>query len=99
LGHWPEARAALDAAPVLLGASAPPQLRERLRHARADADMVVQLENARLRLSEGNQAVGRSSPTADRLYSEAFGNYGIDIGALPLADVAALIRRSDIRDI
>ncbi|HEV8378820.1 MAG TPA: protein kinase, partial [Tepidisphaeraceae bacterium] len=99
LGHWPEARAALEAAPVLLGTSAPPQLRERLRQSRANADMVVRLENVRLRLSEGTQAAGRASPLADRLYAEAFGNYGINLKTMPAADAAALIRGSDIRDI
>src|SRR4051794_17091645 len=69
LGHWPEARAALQVAPGLLGASAPDALRERLRRARVDADMVVRLEDVRLRLAEGSGVQGRVSATADQLYA------------------------------
>src|SRR5205085_5853730 len=43
-GRWPEARAGLEGAPSLLVASAAADLRERLRQARADANMVVKLE-------------------------------------------------------
>lgn len=99
LGHWPEARAALEGAPTLLGTSVPAELRERLRRARADADMVVRLEDVRLQLSEGSTVQGRYSPTADRLYAEAFGNYGISLRTSETAASAALVHDSDIRDI
>jgi tetratricopeptide (TPR) repeat protein/tRNA A-37 threonylcarbamoyl transferase component Bud32 len=99
LGHWPEARAALAGAPELLGAWTPPQLREQLQKARADADMVVRLEDVRLRLSEGTPVQGRASSTADHLYTEAFASYGISPKTSNAADAAALIRRSDICDI
>src|SRR5437764_1237454 len=65
LGHWPEARRALDGAPGLLGSSARAELREGLRRARADADIVVRLEEVRLRLSEETSVKGRISPAAD----------------------------------
>ena len=97
LGHWREARAALDVAPSLVGTSAPAALRERVRTARADADMVVRLEDVRLRLSEGASVQGRVSATADQLYSEAFDDYGIDLKKLPAADAAARVRDSEIR--
>jgi serine/threonine-protein kinase len=95
LGHWTEARAALRAAPSELGASAPAGLRERLGQARADADMVVRLEEVRLRLSKGPTVKGRVSPIADRLYADAFREYGITL-AQP-AEAAARVRQSGIR--
>jgi len=67
LNHWPEARAALAGAPSLLGTSAPDQLVQRLRRARMDVDMVIRLEDVRLRLSEGTTVQGKTSPLADRL--------------------------------
>lgn len=88
LGHWPEARAALESAPRLLGVKAPSDLRERLGRAREDADMVVRLEGVRLRLSEGPEVLGRASPAADRLYADAFEKYGISL-ATPAARGAA----------
>jgi serine/threonine-protein kinase len=99
LGHWPEARRALEGAPVVLGMSARPQLRERLLRARADAQIVVQLEEVRLRLSEGTPARGKAAPAADRLYAEAFASYGITITSASAADVAAAVNRSNVRDI
>jgi serine/threonine-protein kinase len=99
LGHWPEARAALEVSPGLLGTSAPDVLRERLRRAHADAAMVVRLENVRLRLAEGAEVEGRVSPTADQLYAEAFDSYGINLTTLGTADAAALVRGSSIRNI
>jgi serine/threonine-protein kinase len=99
LGHWPEARRALEGAPGLLGTSAPAALRERLRQARADADIVVRLEEVRLRLSEGSPVKTKASPAADHLYSEAFASYGITLTSRAAADVAAVVSDSKVRDI
>src|SRR4051812_35074500 len=99
LGHWPEALRALDGAPSLLATAAPEKLRKRLRRARADADMVVRLEDIRLRLSEGAKAQGKVSPTADRLYGEAFAAYGVTFAAADPAAASDLVRHSDIHDI
>jgi tetratricopeptide (TPR) repeat protein/predicted Ser/Thr protein kinase len=99
LGHWPEARRALEGAPRLLETSARADLRERLRRARADADVVVRLEDVRLRLSEGNPVRGRTSPVADHLYSEAFARYGIMLNDSAAADAAAVVRSSQVREI
>jgi serine/threonine-protein kinase len=99
LGHWPEALHALEGAPALLATSAPEDLRQRLQRARGDADMVVHLEDIRLRLSEGANAQGGTSPLADRLYREAFANYGISLSSPDPANTSTLIRHSDIRDI
>ncbi len=67
-GRWPEARAALERAEGRLGGSGLESLRQRLRQAEADADMVAELEAIRLRLSEahyvgGNAALMPRSPT------------------------------------
>src|SRR6185503_671823 len=84
-------------APGLLSASAPAQLRDRLRRARADADIVNRLEAVRLRLSEGTPVRGKASPAADRLYAEAFASYGITLASAPAA--AAAVRASRVREI
>ncbi len=57
-GRWPEVRAALEGTPNLLSTRAPAELRERLRRAHDDADMVAELEEIRLRLSEGANGPG-----------------------------------------
>jgi serine/threonine-protein kinase len=97
-GRWPEARAALEAAPSLLDASAPADLRERVRQARADADMVAELEEIRLRLLEGRKSHEKDAPSGDQLYAEAFQHYGIPLTLLEPADAAARVRNSAIRD-
>src|SRR5262249_5283297 len=48
-GRWAEARAVFEDLQDFLGASAPDDLRERLRQAQMDADMVAELEGIRLR--------------------------------------------------
>jgi tetratricopeptide (TPR) repeat protein len=97
-GRWPEVRAALNAVPTLLDASAPPGLRERLHQSRADADMVTALEEIRLRLSEASKPNEADSPRVERLYGEAFRDYGIDVATLEPAEAAARVRRSSIHD-
>jgi serine/threonine-protein kinase len=98
LGHWPEARKALEVSPDVLGSAAPDVLHDRLRRAHADADMVVRLENVRLRLAEGAEVEGRVSPAADQLYAEAFNLYGINVTSLEPAEAAARVRGSNIRN-
>jgi serine/threonine-protein kinase len=94
-GRWTEALATLEGAQHLLGASAPKVLGERLRRERADAKMVAELEEIRLRLSEGhrNQAL---SP--EKMYADAFRNYGIPVMTLERAAAAARVRDSSIRE-
>jgi serine/threonine-protein kinase len=98
LRHWAEAERALNGAPDLPETSARADLRDRLRVARADADIVVRLEEVRLRLSEGTPVRSRSSTIADRLYAEAFASYGITLER-PAAEVAAVIEVSQVSDI
>src|SRR5262249_55659509 len=90
-GHWPEARALLEGAPGLLGPSASPDLRERVRRAFADADVVAELEEIRLRLSDATPL----SP--EKLYANAFRNHGIPLLTLEPAEAAARIRNSAVR--
>src|SRR5262245_28364066 len=94
-GRWPEARAALDGAPSLLGASAPAGLRDRVGQARADAEMAAELEEIRMRLSETRRGSESISPA--ELYAEAFRTYGITLMLQP-AEAAARVRRSAIRE-
>jgi serine/threonine-protein kinase len=97
-GRWPEARAALDAAPDLLGPAAPAGLSERLHQARADARLVAELEDIRLRLFEGKKGPEALARTGNRLYAAAFERYGIDLTGLSPAEAAARIRQSAIRE-
>jgi serine/threonine-protein kinase len=96
-GRWSEARAALAGAQRLLGDSAPEDLRERLHQARADADMVAELEEIRLRLSAGGKTQQTASLSAEKMYAEAFRNYGIALTKLEPAEAAARLRSSAIR--
>ncbi|HEV3083948.1 MAG TPA: serine/threonine-protein kinase, partial [Gemmataceae bacterium] len=97
-GRWPEARTALDVAPLMFESPAQASLREGLRQARADLDMVAALEEIRLRLSEGGRASGTAPPMAGQLYAEAFRHYGIDLTTLEPEEAAAQIRASAIRE-
>jgi serine/threonine-protein kinase len=97
-GRWPEARAALESAANVLGTSVPANLRERLHEARADADMVLDLEEIRLHLSEGKTDQVQHSLSADRAYAEAFRKYGIVLTAPEPSEAAARIRDSAIRE-
>jgi type II secretory pathway component PulK len=51
-GRWSEVRSTLAGAANLLGSSAPADLSKQLDDALADADMIVHLEEIRLRLSQ-----------------------------------------------
>jgi serine/threonine-protein kinase len=97
-GRWPEVRAALKGAPSLLDASAPLDLRERLHQATANADMVAELEDIRLRTSERGAGRIKDAPTVDESYAEAFRAYRIDVAALEPSEAAARVRASAIRD-
>jgi serine/threonine-protein kinase len=90
-GRWGEARAVLDGAQRLLADSAPVDLVERVKRARADADIIAELEEIRLRLSE-------ATPLApETLYANAFRNYGIPLVTLEPSKAAARIRNSAVR--
>src|SRR5260370_42423647 len=58
--------------------------------------MVVELEEIRLRLSEGRKA--RETVLPEQLYAQAFRNYGIALTTLEPADAAARLPRAAIRE-
>ena len=93
-GRWPEVRAALEGTPSLLSSTAPAQLRERLRRAHDDADMIAQLEDIRLRLSEGANGPGTGPLSPEGMYAEAFQKYGITLSPAG----AARLRNSAIHE-
>jgi serine/threonine-protein kinase len=97
-GRWPEARAVLEGAQRLLADSTAADLIERVNRARADADMVAQLEEIRLRLSEGRRSQEPAPFSPDKMYADAFGNYGIPVMTLEPVEAAARIRNSAIRE-
>jgi serine/threonine-protein kinase len=97
-GRWPEALAALDAAQGLLDGSAPPGLVDRLHRARADADMVSDLETIRLRMSDGRKSDPAATFEPEKWYEEAFRNYGIPVMTLDPAAAAARVRSSLISE-
>ena len=97
-GRWPEARAVLEGAPNLLEPSAPADLRERLRRARADIETVAELEEIRLSMSATAPPDRSALHTPGHLYADAFRRYGIDVRALEPAENAARIRHSAIRE-
>jgi tetratricopeptide (TPR) repeat protein len=95
-GRWREARAVLEGAPSLLDTPALADLSKRVGQALADARMVAELEEIRLRLLEGRKSHELAVPSGHQLYAEAFRKYGI---ALPEpAGAAAQIRNSAIRE-
>ena len=97
-GRWSEIRAALEGTQSLLGTSAPSRLRERVRQARTDADMVAELEEIRVRLSTGGTGLEPIQLSPEKMYAEAFRKYGIDLLVLEPAEAEAIIRNSAIRE-
>ena len=96
-GRWSEALAALEGAQSLLDSSTPEDLLDRLRQARADAEMVSQLEEIRLRLSDSRESQDTVSVSPEKVYADTFRNYGIPLLALEPGEAAARIRTSSIR--
>ncbi len=91
-GQWPEARVVLEGAPRLADTPALVGIRKRVGQALADARVVSELEEIRLRLLDG------SAPSGHRMYAEAFRKYGIAVPATEPAVAAAQIRNSAVRD-
>ncbi len=103
-GRWPDARAALERAKGRLGGAGLESLRQRLRQAKADADMVADLDEIRLRRSQTLQEKSNSArpvtaeSDADAQYAKAFREYAIDVAALAAPEAAARVRQSAIRE-
>jgi serine/threonine-protein kinase len=97
-GRWSEARTALDGAQGLVADAASIDLVKRLSRARADAEMVADLEEIRLRFSEGGRAQEPAPSSPEKLYADAFRKYGIPLPSLEPAEAASRIRSSTIRE-
>jgi len=97
-GSWPAAREALSDAESHIGEANNFSLRERVRQARQNADMVTGLEEIRMRVAEAKRNRDTLSPSADQLYADAFRSYGIAISDLRPNEAADQLRASDIRE-
>jgi serine/threonine protein kinase/Tfp pilus assembly protein PilF len=97
-GKYPEALAAIRKAEGLLATGGGEELRERVGEMRADLDMLARVNDAHQQLAEpAPDTLGYDYARADRLYAQAFRDYGIDVLALEPAEAAAKIRRRAIR--
>ncbi len=94
--RWADARAALDRGEARLGGGGPEDLRRRLGQARRDLDLVIQLDNIRLkRVTRGELVFYKAQ--ADRDYQEAFREAGLDTLHDQPQSVTAMINASAVR--
>jgi serine/threonine-protein kinase len=94
--RWGEARAVLERADARLGRGGPDDLRRRLVEARRDLDLVVQLDDIRLRrVTRGELPFYKAR--ADRDYDELFRQAGLGTADDPPERVAAAVSASAIR--
>jgi serine/threonine-protein kinase len=93
-GRWLEARTVLEQAESRMGEDGPPELRGRLRQARADLDAAQALEDARM--SGAAVSGGRfDSDAVWRGYAAALARYGLT-DDLPPEELAARVRGSAV---
>jgi serine/threonine-protein kinase len=98
-GRWQEVRSSLEYADGRLGLLAPGALRVKVRQARADADLVQELEA--MRFERGTEALRGASPDIplwERRFSEAFQRWRFDLAELEPLDAAKEVRESPIRE-
>lgn len=98
-GRWPESAAVLKGTESLLDPRTPDPVRRQFSQAIANAEMVGQLEEIRLQLSDGRKTHDAAPLSPEELYSEAFQNYGLDLLGMEPVAVAANIEESGIREI
>ncbi len=95
-GRWAEVRATLERAEGRLGSGGPAALRQQVRQARANAEMVAELDE--IRLQQAAVKEGRfDMHGANERYAEAFRKYGIDMASLEVETAAERVRESAIR--
>jgi serine/threonine-protein kinase len=94
-GRWPGVRAALSAAQNLVTPATPASVRDRLRSAVADADLVARLED--VRMWDGTRRRGATLRTLDELYADAFRSGGINPVTADGPEVAKLVNASPVR--
>jgi len=93
---WPEALALVKHAQALLTSGGDEDLRQQVRDRVADLEMMVKVEDARLRWStvKGDSFDFEESEAA---YAKAFREYGVDIEALDPKAAGTLLQARDIR--
>jgi tetratricopeptide (TPR) repeat protein len=94
--NWPKARASLERAEGRLG-NRGGTLRQRVRQTQADLELVAALDEARLRREDG-RGTGFNDSAADRAYTEAFRQHGIDLLEVPEAEAVAWLQQSAVRE-
>jgi probable HAF family extracellular repeat protein len=98
LARWPDAMAAVSQAEALLGpGGGDDALRERTRSLKGDLAMVSRLDEIRQRMSAVKDD-RYDTGLADRLYGEAFRDYGIDVEALEPDAVAGRMPEGPVRE-
>jgi serine/threonine protein kinase/Tfp pilus assembly protein PilF len=95
--RWPEARAALGRAQGRLAAGGTELLRERIRQARADLDMVSELEEVRLLCAQVKDDHFDRTPLHPG-YSAAFRAFGLDVLTLEPEEAVSRIASSAVRE-
>jgi serine/threonine protein kinase/tetratricopeptide (TPR) repeat protein len=93
-----DALAQVQHAERLLGRAGPEALRAKIRQARADAEMLWELDAIRLRQAESKEGNMFNLAGADAQYATAFRDYGIDAAVMEPAEGAARVRSSAIRE-
>jgi tetratricopeptide (TPR) repeat protein/serine/threonine protein kinase len=96
--RWQEASAVLAVARGQLQGRGLTPLRERVEKAQRDVDMLVNLEEARLQRSVAGKQGYFDNAGADRLYAQAFQQYGLDVTTLGAEEAALSGRASAIGD-
>jgi serine/threonine-protein kinase len=96
-GRWPDARAVLEKAPNLVGLTAPADLRDRVRRAQQDTELVNSLEEIRMRLLESRYNRDAPSSRGNQLYIDAFRAYGVDLKTQDPTAAVARISDSAVR--
>jgi tetratricopeptide (TPR) repeat protein len=94
--RWHESQVeARRADSILASGPAPEDLRQRAAERLADLDMVLRLEA--VRTAEPENFVTLGGDVTDKVYTDLFRKYGIDVERLDAEEVGRRIRRRDIR--
>jgi serine/threonine-protein kinase len=94
--RWGEARVTLERVEARLGGAGPGDLRRRIAQARRDLDLVMRLDQIRLkRATRGELAFYKAQ--ANKAYAEAIQQEGLGKVHDPPASVAAAVRASAVR--
>ncbi|MHB8953710.1 MAG: tetratricopeptide repeat protein [Pirellulaceae bacterium] len=93
-----EALAKVQQADLLLGSSGPDALRARTRRARADAEMLKELDAISLQRTSSQDAELFDLTGTNARYAAAFRKYGIDVTEISPQEGAVLVRNSVIRE-